>query len=210
MPCIGSGTIEAYKLGRINFEEFHKRIDSQLGLKTSEEEFKNAWNAMCEVTDIDIARINSLLALQKERGFELCVVAGTNQAQYDFIQAKLKEKGINIPVTTSFENATLDLHALTAFGMPQTPAASGAIISLHSGISNANHSIFRGKNFTCRPVNPSKENIADVLKSLTRERAVSTNASEGVPANDSASTSREVDTNWVDKMSKPNQTVMQK
>ena len=115
-------TIDNYKLGNINSDEFKTRISNQLGIKESDE-FENAWNSMCELTPEASKKIVNVFALQQKEHFKLCIVSATNPLQYDYtiksINVQLEKLDLqhidenpNVKIVTSFKENTLSLPEL--------------------------------------------------------------------------------------------------
>lgn len=171
-PFIGSGTIEKYKIGAITLEEFHERIDKQLGIKTSKEQFKDAWNAMCKVSDEDVTKFRDLLNLKVTHGIELCVFSHTDELHHSCIMRQLRANHINHTVTTSYNEETADLNKLAFRSMHEKYSSGSKIISLHNKVSDPEHDLFKGKNFTCRPVDSREENIVEAVRSLTQAQRI--------------------------------------
>jgi hypothetical protein len=160
------GTIDKYKTGKIGFEQFHAAIDRQIGIKTIPEEFRNSWNAMCKPKDdSDAVKIKQLLGLQNQKGFELCVVSATNKSQYDVVNQYLKEHGIDLKVTTSFEHGTINLGKLANVALEGKYNSNDKIISLHKSI-NENHLAVKPASFILNPVDSRRKNLALVLEDL--------------------------------------------
>lgn len=121
-------TIDNYKLGKINSDEFKSKISSQLGIKESNE-FESAWNAMCELTPEAAEKIVRILTQQQER-FKLGIMSATNPLQYDYIISSVnkKLKDANLPniddnhgvtVVTSFEEHNLQLLELAKMAIQE-------------------------------------------------------------------------------------------
>jgi hypothetical protein len=78
----GPGTIGQYKEGKIDFDEFHRRMDKQLGISTTHQEFFAAWTAMSVVQEAELCKIQELIILAQKMSFTMSVFSVTNEAQY--------------------------------------------------------------------------------------------------------------------------------
>lgn len=172
VPFIGSGLMESFRKGEITNEEFHKKIDEKLGIKTTSKEFGDAWLAMSEVTVDDARRFRELLDLRDERGFKLIIVSATNKAQFGHIRKQLADFGIvlpcgmDLPVAASCIYGTTDLSKLAEKKLSWMFKDGDRIISLHNKVTKIPE-----YELTCRPFDSSKEDLLDVLKSVTRDGA---------------------------------------
>jgi|GEM_PF-3928302 len=166
------GTIDKYKRGEIDFNKFHESLDSQIGIKTTTEQFKNAWNAMCTVGDKEIGDIKALHELQKQRGFELCVISSTNESQSNFIKQQLAANGIEIPVVTSFENHSLDLKQLAKIALRDKYTEGDKVISLHNAVSNIQQLDEKPGELILRQFDSRTENLVTALESIMPKKEI--------------------------------------
>ncbi|HJD56250.1 MAG TPA: hypothetical protein LFW21_06525 [Rickettsia endosymbiont of Pyrocoelia pectoralis] len=107
-----SGVIDQYKKGTITTEEFrtqlNKLIENAAGKPvTNIETFDNCWNAMCVVESETLAKLHDL---QQKHDFHIHIIAGTNELQHNYIQAKIPKapQKPSISYTLSYELSTLD------------------------------------------------------------------------------------------------------
>lgn len=115
-------TIDNYKLGNINTEEFRSKIAYQLGIEKSTK-IDSAWNAMCELSPETLHNIAKIFQLQQKEGYKIVIISATNPLQYNYVSAginqELKDSGCvdlelnpDISIATSFTKHTLDLNKL--------------------------------------------------------------------------------------------------
>lgn len=84
--------ISEYKLGRISTPEFriqiNKCIRAKQGIELLDEDFDEAWCAMCEPNrEIMVG----LAKLQQDSEFKICIMGNTNQLHHNFIQDTIQE-----------------------------------------------------------------------------------------------------------------------
>lgn len=143
-------TIDSYKLGKIDTNEFKVRISEQLGIKNSPE-IETAWNAMCELTEEAKEIIFEFFEHQATEHFKLCIVSSTNPLQYNYVvdQINIKLKADNllsiignsrVVIKTSFEEHNLLLPELakTAIVENNWDSTKYHIISYDSRLTEEN------------------------------------------------------------------------
>lgn len=134
------GNIAAYNRGDISTEEFRTRVSAQLDVR--EEDFDNAWNAMCDFDEQTAENIVSFFQALDPTDY-VYIMSNTNPLQYDFsvnrINALLEHNELsmeNARFTLSFQehelsHRVLALNAIRSHGLDHI---GYNIISLHRGI----------------------------------------------------------------------------
>jgi hypothetical protein len=135
MPAIGAiakteeiapnGVIYKYKIGKINTNEFIIEMNSKFqGVKLDEQDFKECWNKMCEMSGDTIDNLKCLAKLQETHKFHLHIIAFSNPMHIEFIKSQLEQNDIPLKLTYTYsyvtstlekdkliEAATRDLHS---------------------------------------------------------------------------------------------------
>lgn len=143
-------TIDSYKLGEIDTNEFKVRISEQLGIKNNLE-IETAWNAMCELTEQSKQTIFDFFEHQATEHFKLCIISSTNPLQYNYAIEQINKEltgdnllsiigNARVVIKTSFEENTLSLPELakTAIAENNWDSNSYHLISYDSRLTAEN------------------------------------------------------------------------
>lgn len=116
-----NGLIYLYKTGQITTESFIEKMLELIDQRADADEFIQAWNSQCQIQPQVIADLKQLSDLQKNYGFSLHVIAGTNPLQDRYIKQQLAENGIELLFSTtySFDEGTLESDKLKSIALKQ-------------------------------------------------------------------------------------------
>lgn len=141
-------TIDNYKRGDVTIttEVFRKRICKQLGIKATDDQFDNAWNAMCAISDETAKEISDLIKIQQDHNFNISIISVTNELHINYvistIDAILQRENLpplhtneGFKITPSCAQNTLSFSELANVAIQEHGFTN--IISLHKSIANA-------------------------------------------------------------------------
>ncbi len=122
-------TIDSYKLGKIDTNEFKAKISYQLGIKNGPE-IETAWNSMCELTKEAKERIFEFSESQATEHFKICLVSATNPLHYNYVIDQINKdltrdnllkitENARVVIKTSFEENTLSISELAKIAIEE-------------------------------------------------------------------------------------------
>ena len=163
--------------------------------RISDESFKAAWNAMCEISQSVKDDLRRMISRQKEHTFAMIILCDTNPTHFDYIQNQLKERGISLNTEwfiwmISYKSPTIKNLASSAIELYHFDQPGVCIVSLHNKITKAEDVNLSAAEFRYTPYDTGKSGAAlshiirgelglpDALFRYTRRRSVQEEAKE--------------------------------